>query len=39
VTMHASRVVAAGELYIGLVEVGVGICQQAAARRKCCGAW
>ena len=25
VTMHASRVVAAGELYIGLVEVGVGI--------------
>ncbi len=25
VTMHASRVVAAGELYIGLVEMGVGI--------------
>jgi 3-hydroxyacyl-CoA dehydrogenase len=25
VTMHASRVVAAGELYIGLVEVGAGV--------------
>jgi len=25
ITMHASRVVAAGELYIGLVEVGVGV--------------
>ena len=34
--LHADRVRAAAETYIGLVEVGVGIIPAGAAPRKCC---
>lgn len=34
VTMHASRVVAAAELYIGLVEVGVGVIPAGAGTKE-----
>jgi 3-hydroxyacyl-CoA dehydrogenase len=38
--LHADRVRASAETYIGLVEVGVGIIPRVAAPKKCwCGPW